>query len=294
MNRMKKAGQLFKKNFDEISILSGLALLSNSAADFDESDYIIQAIRRSTSALKNASISEISDYIRSMNDSQIPGFANNIKGIAHEIYFVDAENSDGDSIEAVLFPDTNHADYDVQLIDTETGDTWDVQLKATDYEDYVKDAIENIGDQNIIVTDEIAEKLNLMTSGISNQQLEMDVKDFVDQMESYDDPSIWSYIPFMSIGSILIIISELYNRYNEGSMSAEEFKTKIKLAIGKKVLKFTSLGLLMTVPILGPIISATMLTKLIYSVIKAFKSSKVEEGSRSFIYASDGKLIGEI
>ena len=41
------------------------------------------------------------------------------------------ENSDGDSIMAGMFPDTNHKDYDIWVVDSSSGELWTEQLKAT-------------------------------------------------------------------------------------------------------------------------------------------------------------------
>ena len=50
------------------------------------------------------------------------GAANNIKGIAHELIYVKAENADGDTVFAFMPEDTNNPQFDVLTINTATGE----------------------------------------------------------------------------------------------------------------------------------------------------------------------------
>ena len=80
----------------------------------DESDVsaremlVLDAIRRSTSALSDASVDEIAAYLRALSPGQLSGFRNNVKGIYHELRYVEHENADGDEFDAELFEVTNH------------------------------------------------------------------------------------------------------------------------------------------------------------------------------------------
>ena len=141
---------------------------------------------------KRADIETLREYVSSLDENQIPGLVNNVKGIAHEIYYVEMENGDGDSIEAYLFEDTNHPDYDVVLYDKETGDTVQVQLKASDSASYVQEAADELGSDQVLVTSELAERMGFKSTGISNEKLQADVEDVVDQL--IDNPSLWEYV----------------------------------------------------------------------------------------------------
>ena len=47
-----------------------------------------------------------------MSDEQLVGVVSNVKGILHEMEYVRLENTDGDSISAAMFPDTNHKGFE--------------------------------------------------------------------------------------------------------------------------------------------------------------------------------------
>jgi hypothetical protein len=54
-----------------------------------EEELVLQALRRSTRTLETASAQELSDYLGSMSENQLRGVASNVKGIYHELPFVD-------------------------------------------------------------------------------------------------------------------------------------------------------------------------------------------------------------
>ena len=123
-----------KNNLDEAAILSCLETLKDKSGFElnEENQAILAALRRSSEDFKYASVEEIGDRLSGYDDAQIAGLISNVKGIAHEMQFVSMEYEDGDSIYASLSRDPNHPDFDVQLIDTDTGALWDPQLKTTD------------------------------------------------------------------------------------------------------------------------------------------------------------------
>ncbi len=141
-------------------------------------EYVREALIRSTNDLNQfSSDSDIQGYLSQYDSNQAEGVLNNIKGIAHELYYQDIENTDGDSIFADIHEAVNHPGSDVILTDFETGHEIEVQLKATASPDYVMDAMEKYPDTPIIATDEVAFELGLDSSGISNQTLTTEVGD---------------------------------------------------------------------------------------------------------------------
>ena len=148
---------------------------------------VIDAIRRSDNELTTASIEEISDHMSQYSPAQLQGIANNVKGIYHEMRFVDAENSDGDTVHAELYELTNHPGADVRLINTETGEVTDIQLKATNSTSYVGEHGERYPDIDLRVTDEVAEKsAQYASSGFSNSSLSADVDGALDELTDHD------------------------------------------------------------------------------------------------------------
>ena len=170
--------------FDNILILSTIAKIGferNPTLNNDE-ELVLHAIKRSKSEFSSLNITEIGEKISTYDETQMLGFSNNVKGILHELQFVEIENEDGDNITASVFADTNHKGTDIMLTDDETGEILEVQLKATDDVAYVNDWIEEYPDGEILVTDEIANKMNLETTEISNEKLTTNVEDFVDRI----------------------------------------------------------------------------------------------------------------
>lgn len=138
---------------------------------------VIDALRRSSKALSEMSLSEMGSYLRSMEDDSLRHLASNVKGIYHELKFVRRENLDGDSVVARVFPDTNHAGADV-ILSRDGQDFAEIQLKATDSGSLLEKHFERYPDISIAATDEVAgSMLGVQSSGFSNAALESEVKD---------------------------------------------------------------------------------------------------------------------
>lgn len=258
-----------RKNFDSAAIVTPLSTipLTDDAGDLSEGDHaILAALRRSNSELKNAPLPEIQDYLRVLDDEQVPGLISNVKGILHEIEFVRVENEDGDSVYASFFDATNHPDTDIQLLDRSTGETWEAQLRATNDAGYVTDWIERHPGGEMLVTDELAQRMDLPTSGQSNSELTTDTEDFVDKMVSADDADdFWDYFPALSAASVGLIVWELWQRQQRGETSWEAFKRLAALATGLKLAKIGVIGLLLSVPVVGQVTGAVLVAKLLLS-----------------------------
>jgi len=264
-----RALHYLRKNFDTAAIVATLAAvaLSDGATELSEGDHAILAVlRRSNSALESAPLSEIQDYLRGLDSEQVPGLVSNVKGILHEMEFVRVENEDGDSVYASFFDATNHPNTDIQLIDRSTGESWEAQLKATDDATYVRDWIEGHPGGEILVTDELAHRMDLPTSGQSNEEITTDVENFVDKMISADDADdFWDYFPALSAASIGLVVWELWRRHQRGEIDWETFKVLAARATGLKLAKIGIIGLLLSIPIVGQVTGAVLVAKLLLS-----------------------------
>ena len=258
-----------RKNFDSAAIVTALSAvaLTDEAGDLEEGDHaILAALRRSNSVLENAPLPEIQDYLRGLDEDQIPGLVSNVKGILHEMEFVRVENEDGDSVYASFFDATNHPGTDIQLLDQSTGEAWEAQLKATDDASYVTDWIERHPGGEILVTDELAEKMDLPTSGQSNDELTANVEDFVDRMVSAPDADdFWDYFPALGAASAAVVVWELWRRHQRGEINWEAFKRFAARATGLKIAKIGAIGLLLSIPVVGQVTGAMLVAKLLLS-----------------------------
>jgi hypothetical protein len=266
MSTTPKGLQYLRKNFDSTAIVATLSTvaLTNDTSELEDGDLaVMAALRRSNSMLENAPLPEVQNYLRNLDEDQIPGLVSNVKGILHEMEFARVENEDGDSIYASFFDATNHPDTDVQLLDRATGETWEVQLKATDDASYVTDWIERHPGGEIFVTDELAQKMELPTSGQSNEQLTANVEDFVDKMVSAQDADdFWDYFPALGAASVALVVWELWRRHQQGEITWDVFKRLAARATGLKIAK---IGLLLSIPVVGQVTGAVLVAKLLLS-----------------------------
>lgn len=189
-----------------IGIISSvvLQLLSEGPSAFNSNEeLVLEALRRSNNKLHDASIEDLSTYIQEMSPEGIAGLTNNIKGIYHELKFVDLENSDGDSYIAELFEETNHAGADVRIINTVTGDIQEIQLKATDYLSYVQRHNERYEDIEVFVTSEVADASeSLESTNISNSEITKDVNGTFDKLDGLTQSHLTSSMTVAALISL--------------------------------------------------------------------------------------------
>ena len=271
-DQFKRLTNYVRNNFDEGAILSSLISIAAKGGErsltSDES-IVLAALRRSAKKFEDASVEEIGEILNSYDDNQIPGLVNNVKGILFELEYVEIENSDGDSIFAYQFEQTNYPTYDVQLIDEQTGEIAEIQLKATNSASYVKSWMDEHGD-NIVVTDEVAEELGLEGVGISNEELEVKVEDFLEKIKDVDEESL---VPMLgNIGTISLAISLVFlvKKWINREIKREEFLKTAALITGKKVVKFSIIAVALTIPGLNFVTAVGLATSLIVQGKRTF------------------------
>lgn len=236
---------------DNSLILGTIAKLiyDNHASFSEDENLILHAIKRSNFSFADLSPEEIGEVLSGYDEDQLLGFSNNVKGILHELQYVEIVNTDDSHYTASLFPDTNHEGFDIMMTDHETGEIVKIQLKATDSTSYVNAWIDEYPDGEILVTQEIAEKMDLETTGISNDELTVSVNDFVDKLvESSDTDDFWDYMPYLPAISIAIAGSALFFRYRKGDMDFTTFRTKFLKLTGLKIVKFSIILTLLMIP----------------------------------------------
>ena len=270
--KLKKLTNYVRNNFDEGAILTALisiAAKGNENNLTSDESIILAALRRSAKKFEDASLEEIGEILNSYDENQIPGLVNNVKGILFELEFVEIENNDGDSIFAYQFEQTNYPTYDIQLIDEQSGEIDEIQLKATSSASYVKSWMDEHGD-NIVVTDEVAEELGLDVVGINNEELEVRVEDFIDKIKDVDENS---FTPMLgNIGTISLAISLVFlvKKWMSGEIKREEFLKTSALITGKKVVKFSIIAIALTIPGVNFVTAVGLATSLIVQGKRTF------------------------
>ncbi len=161
-----------------------LKLLSSEAYEFTGDELLVlEALRRSDNSLREASAEQIAEYLQRYSPIQLQGIIINVKGIFHELKFVEAENIDGDCVTADVFELTNHPGADVRLTNSETGETYDIQLKATSSTAYVGEHQSQYPDIELLTTSEVASKiLGVNSSGFSNAEMTESVAETMEEL----------------------------------------------------------------------------------------------------------------
>lgn len=152
------------------------ALLTRTPLDDStESRLVLEALRRSSTSLNDASESELGDYLRSVSPDGWKGMASNVKGIYHELQYVEQYNAEHEDTFARLYVATNHPGADVQICDADSGDVLqEVQLKAVGSTAAVQEHLQRYPDIEVAATDEVAiqiEDARVASSGLSNDAL---------------------------------------------------------------------------------------------------------------------------
>lgn len=135
------------------------------------------------SSLEAASAEELSEYLKSLSQDQLRGVASNVKGIYHELLFVQAENGDWDQVEANVKEFTNHPGGDVEFV-VDGNSIGEVQLKAVASDAQVLEHLARYPEIEIKVTEEVAAKMpDIESSGFSNEELTRDVYDRLAELQ---------------------------------------------------------------------------------------------------------------
>lgn len=265
--RAEETAGFVRRNFDEAAILAVAAKLAfDSAPEFSDSEQATIAAMMRAHPQAGGSPQALGDWLSEMSEDQIQGVVNNTKGVLHEMEFVRLENDDGDPVYASLFVDTNHPGYDVQFVDIDTGARWEVQLKATDNESYVREWMNAHPEGDVVVTEELAAALELPTSGIRNEALTARTEDVVDRLvNTADDDNLWNYFPALTATSIGLVAWALWQRYRSGRITLTRFKYLLARTTGLKAGKLALLTFALSIPGLNVVTGAALVVSLLYS-----------------------------
>lgn len=112
----------------------------------------IQAIRDRMPELKDASLEEIADAIGEYDLDPTGGMFVLVKGKLFERLVERAENTDGDSVFMRLHSDESHPGSDAIQWDSDTGQTLEISIKASENIDYLESALIRYPELPLIVT----------------------------------------------------------------------------------------------------------------------------------------------
>ena len=96
------------------------ALLNSEGVDESrESQIVLAALRRSNSEWQNATEIELSGYLSAYEPEGLKGLVSNVKGIYHELLFVDDYNAGHIDTNAAIHESTTHPGSDVIIFSSE-------------------------------------------------------------------------------------------------------------------------------------------------------------------------------
>jgi len=207
-----------------------MKLMSSETPTFDQNEqFVLDALRRSKNSLSEASDEELANYVQSLSPEQLKGVSNNIKGIAHELRFAFEENADGDNYTVEIFEETNHAGSDIRLINTETGEVEEFQLKATAFRSYVEEHMEKYGDISVLATTEVAnDAQDIGSSGISNEELKSDVETVT---EGLSDLGTNSVVNSMALAGLITMARNTHALLNGGGLGTISKKEIVEAGV---------------------------------------------------------------
>ncbi len=204
-----------------------LQLLAGDVSGLSSDEMLVlDALRRSKLDLAHATDEQLANYVQGLNPAQLQGLQNNVKGIYHELRFVEIENTDGDSYIAEVFEATNHPGADVRITNLDTGEVREIQLKATDYINAIKEHNSRYESIEVFATTEISDGYSgIASSGLSNKDLTEDVDTVVEELGDYYDPSV---LDSMGAAGLVALARNIRVTLQGRSMSAAERQMLIK------------------------------------------------------------------
>tara|TARA_B100001057_G_scaffold495718_1_gene595388 strand:+ start:172 stop:1563 length:1392 start_codon:yes stop_codon:yes gene_type:complete len=280
-NYKPSAKEFVQKNIDELGVISVLSKLRNGEKIVTEEETIIlEAMIRSANRITDLdSAIEFAKQTAAKGSESLMGAANNIKGIAHELKYIKEENEDGDTIFAFMPDNTSYPKFDVLNVDKLTGvEEW-VQLKTTMNSQVVYDWIEKYpgSESSLRVNEEMATKLGFESTGISDQEISIEVDDFLNKLIQMDEAlvsKIFILAPPLTVIASSFVIYNLFKRYKNNDISKKQFIFLASKITGMKAAKIITLMVLLTVPVVGQVLGVYLISQLMLSAIGVFEVTK--------------------
>lgn len=210
-----------------------------------ESRLVLSALRRSSISLHDASDEQLGDYLRDLSPAGLRGQAANVKGIYHELYYVDRYNATHlDGTAARLHEATNHPGSDVQIYDLKTNEVYqELQLKAVETAEPIHAHMARYPNTSVAATSEAAAKYHgegdVDPSGFSNQKLTDDTRERIDDLR--DDTPTGHAIDTATIALGIATTAELLQMLRgEREFPAAIMNTATKVATAAGATAFTA------------------------------------------------------
>lgn len=181
--RRKAQGRLAQRASIPIGTITAVAmLLLEGKTEFEGDELLVlEAFRRSTPELHNASPEQITEYIAQYQGKSLEGLLNNIKGIYHELAYIEHENNDGDQWFADIAVDVSQPGFDFSLRNAATDETFLIQLKTNASSIYEH---RSTYDYAVMAPTDVADDFpGVMDSGFTKEELNNSLDRTVDKLD---------------------------------------------------------------------------------------------------------------
>ena len=248
----------------------------------------IQSISDKWPNLEDASSGEISEFMKEQySEDAIPGVINLIKGKLFEHLSVAHENADGDEWTASLHNKETYPGSDMIMTNTETGDTIELSLKATENLNYIESSLLKYPEFPILTTSEIPEEYpNLdmvVASNFSNREIqeitESNFEELADTLTPFSRLSSASAVSLGVAGATIFSLWPFVVAYKRNKISLEKLKQaceKVFLKAGEELVYRLTLMV-----VFGPIYGWYVLAK---TAIKPTPEPENKKQSKRLIY----------
>lgn len=252
---------------DDAAILAvAVKLAAQPSTEFSVAETAALAALRRAHPTAGRSNEELGQWLSEMDQSQLSGVVSNTKGVLHEMLFVQIENADGDAVSASQFASTNNPDFDVIFTDHDSSQSWVAQLKATESESYVREWLAEHPNDQIVVTSEIATRMGLASSGISNAELTADSNSLVSLLIStHENDDIWDFLPGLGTLSMAMVIWKLRARVSNGEITDQQFRRMAAKASGGRAARVVAISGLLSIPGINVLTGIALLAKVLES-----------------------------
>lgn len=170
-----------------IAITLGQLVAGQRSGWTDDQELVLDALRRSTTRLNDATDQELADYLTRLSPEQMHGVTSNVKGIFHEYLVARVENLDGDQKSAALIALTNHPGADLEyFVGGEI--IGNVQVKAVQDPAAIIEHFSRYPDIDVLATSEVTDLLSgmfgerLQDSTFLNEDLTQITRDTFDEI----------------------------------------------------------------------------------------------------------------
>lgn len=258
-------------------------------------ELFIKSIYRTHPQLEGCSVAEIADYMDGHDAEALQGTMNLVKGEMFEQMVALRENSDGDAWEAMLHEDRSHPGSDITFVNSDTGESIEISLKATMDKAYIEEALRNYPDIPIQATDEVTglfeHTSSVQASGIDHANVrevtESSFEELLEELPSIAEGAATG----VSIAAFVALYPFLVARLR-GRISSEQLNLAVQRVTGQAAAALVPK--LLFAAALGPIYGWYLLARMSFKATEGAEALAAQQQATrgALVYTEDGWVGG--